>query len=101
MPDNGASSAALSDFGLSLIQAFEGFVDTFYCDKAPTTTRGHRTCLDGEGALTIGWGHKCENGCPDIKDEDLPISREFGDQLLRSDVQIRVDAVNNAISAQV
>ena len=97
------SSGELSSFGLELIQAFEGFVDTFYCDLASRTTRGHRHCLPGEGKLTIGWGHLCnpESSCNWILDSDLPLSKAFGDNLLRSDIQRFVDAIDNKITVDV
>lgn len=92
------ASGQLSSWGYDLIKAFEGWQGDFYCDKALSTTRGHTTCLPGEGTLTIGWGHACqpEAKCDRFKNMTRPISKACGMEILTKDVTGMEDAVTAA-----
>ena len=64
--------------GLGIIQSNEKFVNHVYDD--------------GFGYLTIGWGHKLQPG-----ESFGTITQQQGDDLLRQDVAIAVNAVNSSV----
>ena len=74
----------ISSAGIALIEEFEKFVPRKYhgADDAP-------------GVMTIGWGHKILSGEVFVE----PMTREFGDALLRKDTLLAELVVKKHVNA--
>jgi GH24 family phage-related lysozyme (muramidase) len=79
---------AINEAGFRLVQEFEG-----YAEQLEDGTDRVRAYRDSGGVLTIGFGHTG----PDVT-EDLIITREQAEQLLRADLQEAEDAVRNLVT---
>ena len=78
----------INEAGFRLVQEFEG-----YAEQLGDGSGRVRAYRDSGGVLTIGFGHTG----PDVT-EDLIITREQAEQLLREDLQEAEDAVSNLVA---
>lgn len=72
---------------MPLIQGFESFSPTRYPDPP------------GSGKYSIAWGHQIQPGEP--YDENSVVSRDEGDQLLRTDMGAAYACVQNNVTAEL